>query len=111
MHGFQVQLDDPHNLGCKVAVIQQKATMCDLCRDVVSADVTGAITVRRVAVLRDHECLRSGAIEHRGLILRVNGADGDAVDASRQQVVDQALFRREPGGGRFVGRAVTHIRT
>jgi adenylyltransferase/sulfurtransferase len=27
------------------------------------------------------------------------------------KVVDQALFRREPGGGRFVGRAVTHVRT
>ena len=31
MHGFDVQIDDPNHPGQKTAVVQQKATMCDLC--------------------------------------------------------------------------------
>ena len=31
MHGFPGQIDDPNHPGQKTAVVQQKATMCDLC--------------------------------------------------------------------------------
>jgi CRP-like cAMP-binding protein/Fe-S-cluster-containing dehydrogenase component len=35
MHGFEELRDDPQNPGRKKAIVQQKATTCDLCRDVV----------------------------------------------------------------------------
>jgi Fe-S-cluster-containing hydrogenase component 2 len=31
MHAFQESRDDPANPGRKLAVVQQKATLCDLC--------------------------------------------------------------------------------
>jgi len=33
MHGFEVQEDDPNQAGRKMAVVKQKATMCDLCSE------------------------------------------------------------------------------
>jgi len=33
MHGFEVQEDDPNQPGRKMAVVKQKATMCDLCSE------------------------------------------------------------------------------
>ena len=38
MHGFPTRRDDPANPGTKIAVVQQKATTCDLCRDIVTAN-------------------------------------------------------------------------
>ncbi len=35
MHGFPDKHDDPENPGQMKAFIQQKATTCDLCRDIV----------------------------------------------------------------------------
>jgi CRP-like cAMP-binding protein/Fe-S-cluster-containing dehydrogenase component len=37
MHGFPEQRDDPQRPGRKMAVVQQKATTCDLCSQVVGA--------------------------------------------------------------------------
>jgi Fe-S-cluster-containing hydrogenase component 2 len=33
MHGFDVQEEDPNHPGHKMAVVKQKATMCDLCSE------------------------------------------------------------------------------
>jgi len=33
MHGFEVMEDDPNQAGRKMAVVKQKATMCDLCSE------------------------------------------------------------------------------
>src|SRR5262249_4005459 len=33
MHGFEMQEDDPNHPGHKMAVVKQKATMCDLCSE------------------------------------------------------------------------------
>ena len=38
MHGFPVNLADPAKPGKTRAVVQQRATTCDLCRDLVTAD-------------------------------------------------------------------------
>src|SRR5262249_40033380 len=61
---------------------------------VVGADITGAVAVWRVAVLRYHQCLARSAVKHFGLILWVNRTDGDAFYAVCQEVIDDALLFR-----------------
>ena len=62
-------------------------------RDVVGADVALPLAVGRVAVVREHERLLRRVVQHRRLVRRVHGADGDPVHAFRQQVVQDALLR------------------
>jgi hypothetical protein len=69
-------------------------------RDVVRADVAGALAVRRVRVLREDERLLRQVVDEAGLVVRIDGAHGDAVDALGEQVVHDALLL----GGRPVGR-------
>ena len=63
---------------------------------VVGADVTLALAVGGVAVVREDQRLFRRVVQHRRLIRRIHGADGDAVHAFRQQVVQDPLLR---GGG------------
>src|SRR5205807_1787661 len=48
--------------------------------------------LRRVAVLRDDENASGRVVNHLRLVRGVNGADGHAVDALREQVVNDALL-------------------
>src|SRR6185369_15608436 len=68
--------------------------------DVICADVTDAIAGWRVAVLRDNERLAGGAIQHRRLVGRIDGADSDAFNAFCEKIVNDALLL----GGSAVGR-------
>ena len=69
-------------------------------RHVVGADVAGARRLRRVAVLREHQGALRRGVDQRGLVLRIDGGDGDPVHALGEQVVDDALLL---GGGAVGG--------
>ncbi len=86
--------DEDHDLAALWQSFFDQFAGLTSCRDVVRSDITGAITVRRIAVLRDDERWLGGAIQHRRLVLRVNRADGDAVNAFCEQVIDDALLFR-----------------
>ena len=55
---------------------------------------------------RDEQGLLGDAVEHLGLVGRIDRADGDAVDAGRQQVVEDLLLLGGAAGGRHAERHV-----
>src|SRR5205085_10524679 len=64
--------------------------------DVVSADITRAVTAWCVAVLSHNKRLTGGAIEHWRLVGWIYGADGNSLYALGEQIVNCALLL---GGG------------
>ena len=61
-------------------------------RVIVGAEVAGAIALRRIAVLRQHQRLFGDIVDHLRLISRIDGREGDAVSAFGEQVVDDTLL-------------------
>ena len=57
---------------------------------VIHADVDEPIRVRCVGVVRDEIGLGGGLVDGVDLVIRIDRADRDAVDAARQQVFDLA---------------------
>ena len=88
--------DEDHDLAALRQCFFKQIAGLSSGRDVVSADITHAITVWRVAVLRHDQCLLGDAIEHLCLVRRIDGTDRDPVNTSREQIVDEALLF---GGG------------
>jgi hypothetical protein len=84
--------DEDHDLAAVRQSLFDQLTCLASRFDVIRADVTDAIAVWRVAVLRDNERLARGAIQHRCLVGGIDGADGDALNAFREQIVNDALL-------------------
>src|SRR5262249_52676389 len=70
--------------------------------NVVGADIAGAIAIDSITVLGDDERLRSGTVEHLGLIDRINRANGNTFDPLGQQIVNNTLLF---GSRTFAGHA------
>ena len=81
-------------------------------RVIVDANKAKAVALRSVRIVSDQVGVSGGLVEQIGLIVRVNGAYGHAVDAAGQQGLDDALLVGDPFaghlhlsvGGKFGGR-------
>src|SRR6185503_1232018 len=92
--------DEDHHFTALWQRFFEKLTSLTARGDVVGADITHAVAVRRITILRHYQCLLRNSVKHSGLVFWVNRADGDALHAGCQQVVDDALLFR----GRTAGR-------
>ena len=59
---------------------------------VVHAHEAKALRVGRIGVVRDDRAARGDFVDEVHLVLGVHRADGDAVDAAREQALDHALL-------------------
>src|SRR5215510_15209084 len=91
--------DEDHDLASLRQRLFDQLARLDSRGFVISADIAGAIAIRRVAVLSDDDRLAGRAVDQLHLIFGINRADGYSANAFRQQIVNHALL---PGGGAVV---------